>query len=60
MKRLRYQLATWLFDLAARVFPLSDLGERDKYGESHHVGEDRWLDWTVERVNTADGERRTT
>jgi hypothetical protein len=42
MRRIRYYLAVWLFDLAAQVYP-STKGTL----QAHHVG-DRWLEWSID------------
>jgi len=44
MKYLKYRLAVWLFDLAARVYPMSpDVG---RVAQSHYVG-NVWLSWAL-------------
>ena len=42
MKALRFALSVWLFDLAARIYPLTG----NQVGQAHHVGQ-RWLTWSI-------------
>ncbi len=43
IRRLRFRIAVFLFDLAARVYPEMRV---KKTGQAHHVG-DRWLEWSI-------------
>jgi hypothetical protein len=43
MKNLRFRISVVLFNMAARLWPLTGRF----YGQSHYVG-DRWLTWTLE------------